>query len=121
MHELLWYLVLIANLLACLKPTNVHKELDDFLQEFRDGKREGSVISTQTAGSLCTNDKQVWRTIRKELEDIGIAVAAFNAHKAFIFEWFMDAIISGTFKERSWDDSPTARLSLERVSRGILI
>ena len=25
--------------------------------------------------SICTNDKQVWRTIRKELEDIRITVA----------------------------------------------
>jgi hypothetical protein len=79
------------------------------------------VISTQTADSLCTNDKQVWHTIRKELEDIGITVAAFDANKAFIFEWFMNAISSGAFEERSWDDSPTARPSLEQASRGTLI
>jgi hypothetical protein len=108
MHELLLYLVSRSPSVShSVSQANVHKKLYDFLQEFRDGKPEGSVISTQTADSLCTNDKQVWRTIRKELEDIGITIAAFNANKAFIFEWFMDAISSGAFEERLWDDSST--------------
>jgi hypothetical protein len=53
------------------------------------------------------NDKQAWRTIRKELEDIGITVAAFDANKHFIFEWFTNAIANGAFEEQSFDDPPT--------------
>jgi hypothetical protein len=67
------------------------------LQEFRDGKRQGSgsVISTQTVDSLSIDQKQVWRAVRKELEDIGIAVDAFDASEHFIFEWFVKALESG--------------------------
>jgi len=89
-----------------MSQANVEKKLDDFLQEFRQGKRQGSVISTQATDSLCLNDKQLWRTIRKELEDIGITVAAFDANKDFIFEWFSKAIASGEFEEHSLDDFP---------------
>jgi len=87
---------------------NVEKKLNDFLQEFKEGKREGSVISIQTTDTLSMNDKQLWRTIRKELEDIGITVVAFDANKNFIFQWFVNAIANGAFEERSFDDPPTA-------------
>lgn len=53
------------------------------------------------------NDKQLWRTIRKELDDIGITVSAFDANKDFIFEWFTNAVVNGAFEERSFDP-PTA-------------
>ena len=74
--------------------------------------------------TICTNDKQVWRTIRKELQDIGITVAAFDANKDFIFEWFMNAISSGAFDGRPRDDFPTAKPwqnSSDEVSRGTSI
>jgi hypothetical protein len=54
------------------------------------------------------NDKQLWRTIRKELDDIGITVAAFDANKDFIFEWFTNAIATGAFEERTFEYPPTA-------------
>ena len=54
------------------------------------------------------NDKHAWYTIRKELEDIGITVAAFDANKDLIFHWFTNAIANRAFEERPFDDSPTA-------------
>ena len=66
------------------------------------------MISTQTMDSFRTNDREFWHTIQKELEDIGITVAAFNANKDFIFEWFLNAVRSGAFEELSSDDSPIA-------------
>lgn len=45
------------------------------------------------------DDKQTWRTIRKELEDIGISVVAFDSNKAFIMQWFKMALETGAFKE----------------------
>jgi hypothetical protein len=102
----------------------VHRKLDDFLQEYREGKREGSVISTHTMDTICTNDKQVWRTIRKELEDIGISVAAFDNNKEFIFEWFLNAVRCGAFEERPWDDSSSTELyedSSDEALKGNLI
>jgi hypothetical protein len=83
----------------------VEKKFEQFSQEFRDGKRQGSVLSNQTLDSLCNDEKEVWRTIRKELEDIGITVAAFEANKAFIFEWFTNAVANGAFEEQSLDDA----------------
>jgi len=93
-----------------LSQANVEKKLNQFSQECREGKREASIISTQTSDTLSMNDKQLWRTIRKELEDIGITVAAFDANKYFIFEWFTNAIANGAFEERTFDDPPTAEL-----------
>jgi hypothetical protein len=76
------------------------------LQEFRDGKRQGSVVSNQTLDSFDDDDeKQNWRTIRKELEDIGITVEAFEANRDFIFEWFTKAVANGAFEEQSLDDT----------------
>jgi ankyrin repeat protein len=47
----------------------------------------------------------MWRAIRKELDDIGISVAAFDANKSFIFEWFQNAISNGTFDEQTTNDN----------------
>lgn len=59
-------------------------------------KREPSIVSPQ---SLSPDDKEIWRTIRKELEDIGITVADFDANKAFIFERFTNTVKAGAFQE----------------------
>jgi hypothetical protein len=83
-----------------ISQANVEKKLDDFLREFKEGKRQGSVITNQTLDSLSLDEKETWRTIRKELEDIGITVAAFDANKDFIFEWISKAAASGAFNEQ---------------------
>ena len=61
-----------------------------FIEEFR----------VQTVNSLSANDKVVLRTIRKELEDIGVDVAAFKANRDFIFEWLVQAVQTGAFEEQ---------------------
>ncbi|MCJ1267062.1 hypothetical protein MMC22_006947 [Lobaria immixta] len=91
----------------------VQKKLDTFLQEFRDGKREGSVISTQTVDSLSMDDRQVWRAIRKDLEDIGISVTAFDANKDFIMNWLKRAIESEAFEEETAEEDESSSLFLE--------
>lgn len=68
---------------------------------FQDGKLEGSVLTVATVESLTVYDKQMWRAIRKELEEIGISVAAFDANKEFITNWFESAIKTGAFEEQS--------------------
>ena len=91
-----------------LSQANVEKKLNDFWQEFKAGKRGGSVISTQTTDTLSMDDKQLWSSIQKELEDNGITAAAFDANKYFIFEWFTNAIANGASKKGSFDDLQTA-------------
>ena len=102
--------LIVANLRS-MSQANVEKKLDRYLQEVTEGKREGSLISAQTADTLSVNDQQLWCTIRKELEDIGITVAAFDANKDFIFEWFKNMIAKGAFEERKpYEDSLDERL-----------
>jgi hypothetical protein len=96
------------KLLYSTSQVKVEKKLQVYSQEFREGTRQGSVVSNQTLDSLCGDEKQVWRTIRKELEDIGITVAAFDANKDFIFEWFEKALANGAFEERPVDDAASA-------------
>ena len=79
--------------------TSIEQRLDKLLQDVRNGKRELSIISFQTVDSLSPDDKEVWRTIRKELEDIGITVAAFDANKDFLFECSTNAVETGAFQE----------------------
>lgn len=90
-----------------------------FLQEFRDGKHEGSIVSTQTVNSLSIDERQAWRAIRKELEDIGICVAAFDANKDFIMNWFKAAISTGAFEEQPADDESDGMLSQDDVSQSL--
>ena len=50
--------------------------------------------------SLSAEDRLIWRTIRKELEDIGITAAAFEANRDFILRWLSHAVESGAFEEQ---------------------
>lgn len=80
---------------------SVENKLDKFMAEFRQGKKETTIVSLQTVDSHSANDRQVWRTIRKELEEIGISVAAFDANRKFIFDWFVRAVEAGAFEEQN--------------------
>ncbi|KAI9776082.1 MAG: hypothetical protein M1839_000595 [Geoglossum umbratile] len=95
----------------------VEKKLDKFLQEFQDGKHEGSVATTQTVESLSTDEKQTWRTIRKELEDIGITVAAFDANRDFIMNWFKVAIATRAFEEQTLEDASSSQTCEEDLGQ----
>ena len=81
--------------------TSVENKLDKLMEEFRQGKREGSLISLQTVDSLSADDRVVWRAIRKDFEEIGITLAAFEANREFIFDWFNRALESGAFEEQN--------------------
>ena len=90
-----------------------------FLQDFRDGKHEGSIVSIQTIDSLSTDERKAWRAIRKELEDIGISVAAFDANKGLIVNWFKTAISIGAFEEQPADDGSRSILCENDLSQSL--
>lgn len=97
---------------------SVETKLDKFIEEFRQGKMEGSIVSLQTVDSLSADDRAVWRTIRKELEEIGISVAAFDANRNFIFDWFARAVETGAFEEQDEHGiDEESNYSDERASR----
>ncbi|MCJ1266071.1 hypothetical protein MMC22_005953 [Lobaria immixta] len=97
----------------------VQEKLDMFLQDFRGGKYEGSIVSTETIDSLATDERQAWRAIRKELEDIGISVAAFDANKGLIVNWFKTAIGTGAFEEQPPDDGSRSILCENDLSQSL--
>jgi len=66
--------------------------LKTFLDELQAGKRDGSVVSAQTTGSLSADDKEAWRQLRKELESVGITPALFTQHRIFIVDTLCKAI-----------------------------
>lgn len=99
----------------------MEKKLNKLIQEFKDGKREGSIMTVATIESISTDDKKTWRAIRKELEDIGISVAAFDANKAFIMVWFQAAIANGSFEEEVLDDENEDMCELESLTEALNI
>jgi hypothetical protein len=62
------------------------------MAEMREGKREGSIISTKTMDSLGIEDKEAWTQLRRELEDVGLSIAIITEHKEFIIGWFREAM-----------------------------
>lgn len=82
----------------------VEQKLDELLREFREGRMEGSVISTLTVDSLSIDERAQWRTVRKELEEHGITLDMFSANTDFIVRWFADAVANGDFEEDQADD-----------------
>ena len=70
------------------------------MTEVQEGKREGSVVASQTPESISQDEQLIWKDIQAELEDVGISVPAFEANRAFILEWFKDALRQGAFEEK---------------------
>ena len=96
----------MLNAFISTSQSNVESKLDQFMEEYRQGMREASLVSLQSVDSLSTDDKAVWRSIRKELEEIGISVAAFDTNRDFIFDWFIRAVEAGAFKEQGEHSVP---------------
>lgn len=69
------------------------------MDELRDGKREGSVLSTDTIDSLCSDQREAWRLVRKELEDIGITPQLFEQHQVWITKTLQEAFEAGALQE----------------------
>ena len=103
-------------MLLSTSQASVEQKLDKLISDFQQGKRAPSVVSLQTVDSLDPDDKEAWRTIRKELEDIGISVAAFDANKDFIFEWFSNVVDTRAFQEQAVSSPSGSVHSLDVLS-----
>ncbi|KAI9894571.1 MAG: hypothetical protein M1814_001925 [Vezdaea aestivalis] len=113
--------VVLLTAFISTSPATVQKQLNALLRDYQAGNREGSIATISTTGTFSSEDKVTWREIRKELEEVGITVAAFYANKAFILDWFIGAVESGAFNEQSCEvalsDSPRVRQSLDQQSQ----
>ena len=77
------------------------EKLNTFMAEIRAGMHEGSVISSHSIQSVTTDDKEAWRQLQRELEDIGISAAVLKQHQQFIVKWFRDAVEAGALIEEN--------------------
>lgn len=48
---------------------------------------------------MATNDRETWRTLRRELEDVGISPTVINEKRRFIVDWFQQAVAAGQLDE----------------------
>lgn len=60
---------------------HVEQMLKTFIDEVRSGKREASVVSSD---SLSLTGKEAWRQLRKKLEGVGISPNTFAQNRTFI-------------------------------------
>ncbi|KAH7407613.1 ankyrin repeat-containing domain protein [Cadophora sp. MPI-SDFR-AT-0126] len=107
---------MLLNTFLMTSQVMTERKLNKLVQEFHDGKHEGSVITVATVESLAPDEKETWRAIRKELENIGISVLAFDANKTFIMDWFQTAIRSGAFEEQMIDSDHASLHSNDATS-----
>lgn len=94
-------LVTIISFLTLYSSSHARLEskLNLLIAEVRAGKREGSVISTQTFDTTARNDRETWEALRRELEDIGISPGIITEKRQFIIAWFQEAVAAGKLEE----------------------
>ena len=95
----------------------LENKLNLLINEVRAGKREGSVISTQTFDTAAQNDQETWEALRKELEDIGISPGIITEKRQFIIAWFQEAVAAGKLEEDALSDDRDSAISLYESDR----
>ena len=112
----LYYLVLIFHSSSHIR---LEKKLNLLIAEVRAGKREGSVLSTQTFDTTARNDQETWEALRRELEDIGISPAIITEKRQFIIAWFQEAVAAGKLEEDVASDENGSATSLQEAESRI--
>ncbi|KAI9714125.1 MAG: hypothetical protein M1828_001215 [Chrysothrix sp. TS-e1954] len=77
-------------------PALVEQQLERFLLLYR-GQKAGSISSGKTFDSLSTYGRASWRSVRKDLQSVGMSVEAFESNRDYILDWFTQASASGAF------------------------
>ena len=97
-------------------PRSSHARLENKLNlliaEVRAGRREGSVISTQTFDTTARDDQETWEALRRELKDIGISSDVITEKRQFIIAWFQEAVAAGRLEEDVGSDDSNSAISL---------
>jgi hypothetical protein len=81
--------------------SRIESLLRQFLQQWKQGELEGSIVSMETIKTIEDGNDDVWRELGKELEDAGITEEQINDNKQFITEWIKQAILTGNVENRS--------------------
>ncbi|KAL6722363.1 hypothetical protein ACLMJK_001470 [Lecanora helva] len=83
----------------------LERKMSRFISEVRAGKREGSVVSAASLDSVAKNDRQTWKLLRRELEDVGVSAATIKENQEFIVAWFQRAVAAGDLGEGARSDA----------------
>ncbi|MCJ1390796.1 hypothetical protein MMC18_003657 [Xylographa bjoerkii] len=82
-------------------PVVIKKHIRKILQEYREGKREGSIFSSVSADSLTADERIQWRAIRKELENSGLTLAVLDSNRDLIIECLTNALNSESIQNHA--------------------
>jgi hypothetical protein len=75
--------------------------LRGFLEDYKSGRHEGSVLSVDTIRSIQNGDDDVWGEIQKDFEAAGITQEQLNDHRKLITDTIVRAIQSGGVEQNS--------------------
>ncbi|KAL8969386.1 MAG: hypothetical protein Q9183_002019 [Haloplaca sp. 2 TL-2023] len=90
--------------------------LDRLISEIRSGKRESSVLSAKSFDTAA-DSQETWDALRRDLEDIGISPQVIKDQRAFILDWFRNAIASGLAEETPPPVGEESNLFNESISK----
>ena len=77
----------------------LEQKLNEFMAEIREGKRDGTIITTHSGSLMGLNHEESWTQLRRELDDVGLPLAAITEHKEYIINWFREAIAKAALED----------------------
>ena len=83
----------------------ITKHVRKIVQEYQDGKHEGSIFSSLSADSLTSDKRTQWRVIRKELESSGLTLSVLDNNRELIVDCLIRAL--GPVADQDRDTAPT--------------
>ena len=98
-HHVLRLAAQSTNLSCSAGLARVEKLLQQLALDHQLGLREGSVISTHNLDVVEEGDKDIWRQIARQLDDVGITSDLGWEHRAYITDWIRIALETGELKE----------------------
>lgn len=90
---------------ASTSQARLERKLNQLISEVRSGRRQGSVISSQT---FDRNEHETWTQLRRELEDVGISSTVIQEKRDFLIAWFREAIAAGKLDEEETEPMQTS-------------
>ena len=105
--------LLTDGIVASFSHAKLQCKLDQLIFEVRSGKRDGSIVSARSIGSMARNDREIWDALRRELVDIGISPAVITERRQFIITWFQEAVKAGRLEEDAPDDNHSDSATVE--------
>jgi hypothetical protein len=84
------------------------------LEDFQKSNKQSLFLSYRTLDASTIGEEQAWREIQKELDSIGVTVAASDANKDFVLRWIVTTYENGELHATLPDNAnPGAAISTQ--------